>query len=564
MIRQILRTLTFIALTAMAMVSPAQLMAQTLDTKAVDALVKGYGAPSEPGISLAIAKDGEVIYEGWQGLADVNANTKIDRKTRFHIASISKQFTAYAIHQLAHEGKLSLEQPISDFFPQMIAGKGKVTIRHLLDHTGGLREVNTLSQMLGFSDASPVTAEQALALILRQKGVNFEAGSDEEYSNTGYQLLAHIVAKASGQSFADFMQSRIFAPQGMASSFVHTDPWDLAQEASTGYEIRRGSEGTSFIHAPVLSTTFGSTGIVSTPRDLLQWGHRLNQQELADAPALQGMAKRSVLPDGRQVVAGSGQEFRLFRGVKTWSHGGTTAGYRSFLLRIPERGLVIAVAGNRADFLKAAFAFDVAEALLGASLEPAPQPDMSEETIAELDSYAGDYELFPGTVFSLRREGENLTFAGFGDEAGFALPRLSKGEFLLDPAREIRLVFRDFEDGRASLMRWQVSDDGFLRAPRVEMEPIGEQPQELSRYAGTFYSAELMMGFEVSAKEDGLWLASPLSGPVPLILYQPNIFRPAGPVPFGRIEFVTHSEGQIETIRIANPLLTGIEFQRTQ
>ncbi|MEO1220645.1 MAG: serine hydrolase domain-containing protein [Pseudomonadota bacterium] len=371
---------------ALSFILPANLSARTFNTEAVDALVKAYGTPDAPGISVAVAQHGEVDYQGWTGIADLERRTAIDHHTRFHIASISKQFTAYAIHRLAKEGKLQVDQPLSDFFPEFEASTGELTIRHLLDHTGGLREVNSLVQMLGLSEGSPITANQMLAVILRQESVNFEPGTDEEYSNTGYQLLAHIVAKSSGQSFADYMQNEIFSPLAMDHSIVRTDPQAMIRNVAVSYE----NTGQSFIHTPILATAFGSTGIVSTPRDLLKWGHWLNTQELAGAPVMRAMAERARLPDGRSVVAGNGQEFRLFRGVKTWSHGGTAGGFKSFLLRIPDHGIVIAVAGNRADFLKAAFAFDVAEAVLGATLEPAPEPDMTPETKAELDSYAGD------------------------------------------------------------------------------------------------------------------------------------------------------------------------------
>lgn len=543
---------------AVFLLLPTAVSANGLNTQSVDALVQAYGGEDEPGISIAISKDGELIYEGWKGQADLERRVAINQDTKFHIASISKQFTAFAILTLAQEGKLTLDQPVSDFFPQMEAGQGKATIRHLLDHTGGLREVNSLSQMLGITDGSPVTAEQMLALILRQRGVNFAAGSDEEYSNTGYQLLAHIVAQTSGVSFAEYLQEKVFGPLGMEQTFVRTDPSALIKNVALSYDIAPQS----FINYPVLSTTYGSTGMISTPRDLLVWGHSLTIAELAQDPVLQAMSLRSMLPDGRETVAGNGQEFREFRGIRTWSHGGTTGGYKSFLLRLPDQGIVIAVMGNRADFLKATFAFDVAAALLGEALEPAPEPDQTPETIAELDSYVGDYRLFPGTVFSIRRKGEALTFAGYGQEEAFALPRISKGAFMLSPARDIRLEFRDFTEGQTTQMRWQVSADGYLRARRVDMEPLSDSPLNLSLFTGTYYSDELQMGFDIVAKDDGLSIETRMQGPVPLIEYAPGVFRPQGPVPLARMEFVSNGAEPVESVLVGSPVVEGVEFKR--
>ncbi|MEM1053736.1 MAG: serine hydrolase domain-containing protein [Pseudomonadota bacterium] len=547
--------LAFLALTLLI---PAAASAKPLNTDAVDALVRAYGAPDQPGISVAIAHDEEVIYEGWTGLADLERSVAINRDTRFHIASISKQFTAFAILKLAEEGKLRVNQPISDFFPEVAAGRGAVTIQHLLDHTGGLREINTLTQMLGLSESSSLTGDQLLAIILRQKGINFEAGSDEEYSNTGYQLLAHIVAQVSDQSFADYMQTEIFSPLGMRQSVVRTDPMGLIENVAVSYEMN----GQSFIHAPIFATAFGSTGIVSNPRNLLRWGQSLNAAELAGEPIVTALAKRSRLPDGRKVVAGNGQEFRNFRGLKTWSHGGSTGGFRSFLLRIPDQKLTIAVMGNRADFLKATFAFDVAEALLKDTLDAAPEPDLTPETAEELDSYAGDYRLFPGTVFSLRRDGDALNFAGYGESPGFALSRLSKGVFLLNPVRDIRLEFHDFADGKATQMRWQVSEDGYLIAPRVMLDPVPQGAVNLSAHTGTFYSDELQIGVTISEKEDTLWLASNIQAPVPLVQYAGGVFRPDGPAPFPRIEFVMNKEGRAQKLLMGAPLAQNLEFNR--
>ena len=532
--------------------------ADKLNTQAVDALVQGYGQPDEPGISVAIAKDGELIYEGWRGLADLERKVAIGQRTRFHIASISKQFTAYAVLKLAEEGKLRVDQPLSDFFPELEAGRGRVKLRHLLDHTGGLREVNTLVQLLGLSERAPVTAEQMLALLLRQKGSNFVAGTDEEYSNSGYQLLAHVVAQLSRQSFADYLHSQVLDPLGMTETFVRTDPYALIENVAISYAAARQP----FVHHPVMATGVGSTGMVSTPKDLLRWGHSLNVAEAANDPILQAMAQRSRLPDGRVVVAANGQEFRQYRGVKTWSHGGTAGGFKSFLLRMPAEGIVIAVMGNRADFLKAKFAFDVADVLLEHRLGPEPELDLRPETEQELDRYVGDYRLFPGTVFSLRRDGKALTFAGFGAADAVPLPSLSKGVFLLNPASDLRLEFRDFDDERATQMRWQVSEDGYLLAKRVEMEPIGDAPINASLCAGTYYSDELQIGFDIFEKEGALWITSNLNAAIPLIQYQPRTFRPEGPIPFGRLMFLEHGAKPVQTILVSAPLAKDIRFER--
>ena len=539
--------------------------AQPLNTDAVDELVKAYGPDDGPGISVAIARDGAVIYEGWTGQADLEHQVPITGDTRFPIASISKQFTAFAIMKLADEGKLLLDQEVRDFFPDFKASADGVTIQHLLDHTSGLREVNSLTQILGYTEAALIDPSAMLTIILRQQGRNFDPGTNEEYSNTGYQLLAHIVERASGMGFDDYLRTEVFEPLGMSHSFARTDPTILTPDIALSYEAGR----TAMYNFPYVSAVIGSSGIVSTPRDMVRWGHALNimatggDSAIGNAAIIDAMNARTQLPNGNIAVASNGQEYREFRGLKTWSHGGSSGGFRSFLLRIPDENLVIAVAGNRSDFLKAAFTFEITEKLLAERLAPAGAPDMTPETIAELDSYTGDYRLFAGVIFSIRRDGENLTFASFGSDDAAVLPRVSKGVFLVDPVRDRKAVFRTFEDGKANELIWQVSEDGFLRAPRVAMQPIPDALPQPEMYTGSYYSEDLQAGLEISISDEGeLLISSSLRGPVPLVPIQPGVLRPVGNSPFSYIDVGLHKSSPPGRIIISTTLAENIVFDR--
>ena len=547
--------------------SPA--IANDPDWDALDRLIDSHQEPGEPGISVAVTMGGELVYERWAGQSDLERGVPMDADTRFHIASISKQFTAFAIMLLAEEGKLSLDQDVRDFIPELEARPTSVTIRHLLNHTSGLREVNSLFLLTGQSPASPATADQALDLMIRQRGENFDAGARQEYSNTGYQLLAEVTARVSGQTFADFMQSRVFGPLGMTQSFVRTDPNQIIDDVAMSYD----PTGANFANAPLLIAAGGSTGIVSHPRDLLRWANALNTGKIGEADvssAVAAMAARSTLPSGRRLIATNGQEYRNFRGLDTWSHGGSTGGFRSFLLRVtdedPDRQVAIAVIGNRSDFLKAAFAFDVAEIVLPDRLEAEQAVEFVPETGEQLDRYVGDYRLFAGVVFSLRREGDALTFASFGRE-GAPLPQLAKGVFMLDPARELRLEFHDFaEDSsgteRATEMRWQVSEDGFIPAPRAEMHPVPQSPLNTDELIGTFYSDTLQQALTLYAKGGQLWLRTGDAKHVPFARYQPDTFRPEAETGFQRLKFTRAEDGSVTGMLVSAPLANDIEYRR--
>lgn len=354
------------------------------------------------------------------------------------------------------------------------------------------------------------------------------------------------------------MRKRVFEPLGMENTFVGSDPRRITRNLASSYQpIENG-----FTKSLSLSASYGPSGMVSNPRDLLLWASALETGAVGGPAVLAAFNARSTLADGSNAIGSNGQEYRNFRGVDTWSHGGSTGGFRSFLLRVPERRLAIAVMGNRSDFLKAAFAFDVAEVLLADRLEPAPSVDFAPETTVELDRYVGDYRLFAGVVFSLRRDGAAMTFANFGSDEAFALEQIGKGEFMLNPARDLRVVFKDFEDGRASRMRWTVSTDGFIPAPRVEMEPVPSEPFDSAELEGTYYSDTLQQAVEISTKQGKLWLRTGDAKRVQLERYQPETFRLLGDSVVQRIEFTRTPDGVISGALVSTSLADDIEYQK--
>jgi len=526
------------------------------DWKAIDAMVDTYQKSDAPGISIAVSIDGEPVYRRWAGQADLAHNIPIGADTRFKIASVSKQFTAFAIMMLADEGKLSLDQDVRDIIPELQVRQTPVTILHLLNHTGGLREVNSLLQLTGAWESSPVAQPRSLDLILRDRGENFPAGQRQEYSNTGYQLLAEIVARVSGQSFPDYMHNRIFQPLGMDQTFVQTDPEQIIENIASSYKPDAGA----YAMEHQLTATYGSTGIISNPRDLLRWGHALNVTAIGGAGVMEAMASRSTLSNGRRAIATNGQEYRNFHGFDTWSHGGSTGGFRTFLLRIPKAKMVIVVMGNRSDLLKAAFAFDVAEALLADRIESEPSADFVPETGADLDRYVGDYRLSAGSILSLRRDGDQLTLSTFGKDDTSALPQIGKGIFLLNPATQLRLEFHDFADGHATEMRWQISEDGFIPAPRVAMQPVPQTPLDLKELTGSYYSNTLQQVVTLLEESDELWVRTGDGNRIPLERYQPDTFRAIGPGSIGRIEIMRGNKDHVRGIFVSNALADNLEY----
>ncbi len=530
----------------------------THDWAALDTLVDAFDKAGAPGISLAVSIDGQTVYHRWTGQADLAHGVPIGADTRFNIASVSKQFTAFAIMMLVDAGELKLEQDVREFIPELEVRSPPVTIRHLLNHTSGLREANSLLQLVGTPEAWPVTQARSFDLIVRQRGGNFPAGQREEYSNTGYQLLAEVVARVSRTPFPDFMRSRIFEPLGMTRTVVYSDPKQIIADLAVDY----APVGDGFARAHSLSATYGSSGIISDPRDLLRWARALETGEIGGTAVIAAMAERSTFHDGRPAIASNGQECRRFRGLDTWSHGGSVGGFRSFLLRIPEARMAVAVMGNRSDFHKAAFAFNVARALVADPSAPTPATKFRPETGTDLDRYVGDYQLFAGIVFSLRRDGDQLSFSMFGRGNASALPQIDKGVFMLNPARQLRLEFRDFVNGQATEMRWQISEDGYIPAPLVVMQPVPETPLNIHELEGSYYAETLQQVITLSAYRNTLRLRMGDGSYTLLDRYQPDTFRADGDSAIQRVKIRRGTAGRVVGVFISAALADDIEYRK--
>ena len=234
-----------------------------------------------PGLAVLVARHGQIIYERNLGAADIEHSAPVTAATRFHIASISKQFTAFAATKLAFEHKLSLDADIRLYLPELADLGAKITVSDLIHHTSGLRDQVELMVLAGTPIEGLVEQRAALAMNFHQTGLNFAPGTDFRYSNANYTLLAEIVARVSGVSFREYLRREVFAPLGMTDSYLSDVATEIVPDRATGYT----DEGTGVRRALLNYAIYGSTGVWSTPRDLLKWGRELLHPKVLD-PAL--------------------------------------------------------------------------------------------------------------------------------------------------------------------------------------------------------------------------------------------------------------------------------------
>lgn len=326
-----------------------------------------------PGCAVAVAQDGKPVLAKAYGMADLEHGVKNSVDTIFEAGSVSKQFTAAAVALLARDGKLSLDDPVRKYIPELPDYGAPLTIRHMLNHTSGLRDWGSVAEIGGWARSTRVyTNAHVLDIIARQGALNFTPGTHWSYSNTGYSLAVIIVERVSGMSFQQFSRERIFAPLGMD----HTSWRDDYTKVLKGRAIAYDKQADGFHTLMPFENVVGNGGMLTTVGDLLKWNENFVKPVVGDAAFVAAAQEPGKFNDGRAHEYALGLNVTSYKGVPVVMHTGSTAGYRSSLNRFPAQHLSVALLCNAGNANAPRDAMQLAEVFLpGAALQPsAPRP----------------------------------------------------------------------------------------------------------------------------------------------------------------------------------------------
>jgi CubicO group peptidase (beta-lactamase class C family) len=310
----------------------------------LEELFAGYGGDA-PGLAVEVARDGEVLFQAGYGLADLERKTRIDPDTAFHMASCGKQMTAVAILMLVEEGKIDLDKPAAKYLPEMRGWGGKVTVRNLLQHTGGIPDTYGALEDQG----GVPTGTDALKLLAGWKRLDNPPGTQFAYSDAGYDILGTLIRRVSGRSYPEFLAERIFRPAGMKATFVY-DPKRLrTAKRALGYDRAFGGRWVLDDDSP-LNLLYGSGGVYSTVTDLARYDRALFGNQLIRPASLAEMFKPTVLKDGGIIPYGFGWSLSTAAdGTPYYAHSGNWLGYTAYYLHVPKDKLAVMVLSNRSD-----------------------------------------------------------------------------------------------------------------------------------------------------------------------------------------------------------------------
>ena len=505
----------------------------------LDEIFKEFTAPGSPGCTAGAYKGGQIVYRGAYGMANLDHDVRLTPGSVFHVASVSKQFTATAILLLAADGKLSIDDDVRKFIPELPDFGTRITIRQLAHHTSGIRDQWDLLGLAGWRYSRDlISDDDVLQMLSRQKALNFTPGARHLYSNSGYTLLATIVSRASGQSFRQFTTDRIFKPLGMSRTHFRDDFNEVVKHQAYGY----ARSGAGFRLSVTNFDTAGATSLMTTVEDLAKWNAQFDSPVVGGQPLLAALLTRGVLSDGRAIDYAFGISHGTYRGVPTVSHGGADAGYRAVFLRFPTERFGVAVLCNLASTNPTLLAQRVADVLLGTVLQPSPAAASATETpeapltAEELNAIAGLY-WNAAEVQSMRfvvQDGRLRAALGMP----MSLKSLGGGRFVAMTGPPVLATF-DLTGGRAT--RVTVSPPGGVPQVLERAEPFAPSAAVLADFAGTYRSDEIEPPYRLVVKDGVLRLERLKSQPAALAPLVVDTFTS----PLGIIRFVRDGGGGV-------------------
>lgn len=534
----------------------------------VDALFAPWKGLGSPGAAVAVVKDGLVVYRKGFGCAQLEYGIPITPSTVFHVASVSKQFTAMAVTMLEAEGKLSADDDIRKYLPETADFGAPVTIRHLLNHTSGLRDQWELAIMSGKRMDDVLTQDFLLDRIRRQRELNFGPGGRFLYSNSGYTLLAEIVSRVSGRPFTDWTRDRIFAPLGMTSTRFHLDHTEIVRDRAYSYD---GDLKEGFRNAPLNYANVGATSLFTTVEDMANWIRNYEDRKVGGQAVWEKMLAKGRLADGTTIDYARGLMHGAYRGLETIGHSGGDAGFASHVIYFPGQRFGVAVFSNLGSFDPGAMALRIADIYLApqfaaaapaAAVEskapPAAGPAPEPVTLApgSLEAFAGTYWLESNLVRKLVVEKDNLVYVRSNDNKSDLAPVSPTRFRMLGVPGEVFIDFTDKSGGRYAAFVFTESNGQKIGAKRVE--PFEPTEAQLGEYAGTYYSGELDVRYVVSARAGALRIKPGLgeeveAGPLKKDSFAASRFR---------IEFDRDGQGRISGLRVSTGRVLNLKFTR--
>ena len=456
----------------------------------VDHVFAVYVKPDSPGCALGVVRNGELIYKRGYGLGSLELGVPLTPESVFYMGSVSKQFTAASVVLAAEQGYLSLDDDVHKYVPELPDYGKAITLRQMLHHTSGFRDVLELLDLSGRNAEDIHPTAELLDLVARQKALNYMPGDEYFYSNTNFFLMSLVVPRATGKSLSQFAEENIFKPLGMTHTRFYDDHSLVIPGRVPAYAPR--SSGGFRVDWSTNFEKVGDGGLMSSVDDLLLWDRNFYHNKLGKGTLLRELQTPGVLNNGKQIRYALGLSVTKYRGLPTVEHGGALFGYRTELLRFPQQEFSVICLCNVGSARPSELAHQVADIYLADKLS-------SEQTDAAMNvdshPYAGSYRgLEDHSALTVNASNNDLEIFG-----SHFKPR-DGSHFLSNSGAEIAF------DRRPNGMRLTLTTVD--TAPRIyeTYQPVQLSSEDLAQFVGEYASAELEATYRLSAKDGKLTL----------------------------------------------------------
>jgi CubicO group peptidase (beta-lactamase class C family) len=539
--------------------------------KKVDAFLSQWDKNDMPGGAVGVVKDGRLVYKRGFGMANLDYDVPNTPSTLFNLASVSKPFTAFSVALLAQQGKLSLDDDIRKYVPELPKYDETITIRHLIHHTSGIREYQALVLFGGLGTDNAYSPKAILNMLARQKNISFKPGAKYQYSNSGYFLLGIIVERVSGKSLRAFAEENIFKPLGMNNTRYFDNRFEVIKNRASGYLV---GPDKSIRARSSLYDLVGAGGVLTTVEDLYLWVQNFYEPKVGNKELISLLTTPGTLNGGEKMNYAFGMWRGQYKGLPRITHSGNMSGYRARIGSFPEQKFTFIALSNNSAIFPSAIVDKLADIYLEGELKPeAPSQKRVAETLPpaialpekEALRYAGVYaNPETGKVFKLSLKDGKLVNSGLLSNEIPVTP-ISENRLLLvegSDVTELNPVFN--QSGTISeikILPKSGKPDIF-----VPVKPPLDSPQQLSEYAGTYYSDEFNADYKISLKGNHLSLQLGENLQPTLTAAYADVFTTAG----GQINlsFTRDDKGKIAGFVFNSAVdereVKGIVFKRRQ
>ena len=474
--------------------------AQTNANQKIDELLSTYVSSDAPGFSVKVINRGESVYSKGFGLSNLDYNVKNSDSTIFSIASIAKQFTASAIWALINDGKISLDDDIRMYLTEFPEHNETIKIRHLLNHTSGITNYQTLMYLSGFDyDKDYYDNNTVLKLACRQKELNNFPGEKVAYSNTSYNLLAIIIERISGKNLNDYLKENVLNPLNMNNTFVRVAHGKRIKNKAIGYQ----KKGDSYIYNVSNQLSYGAGSMGSSINDMAIWMQMLNGQKLKFTSLTHFLKTTETLNSGKEAKYARGLMIDDYKGYETLNHSGFGFGERSQLITVSEKQIGIIVLTNSQSINAPRIAYKILDILLS------NEENIQKENVVKisfekqnLDEFIGEYkEINSDMTMEIFVENDSLKSIGSMGRTSAALIQHNKNKFHRIKSQNVKYDFTP-SASHDMVISFGGTPFYFTHAKFIDLDSV-----DVSGFVGDFYSEELDVTYHFFVENDTLKLS---------------------------------------------------------